>query len=256
MNFEPIDIRVSLPRSIPQEGIDIAFEAVAADSGASFAVVSSAIRLFGSAVESGMYSRVLFRDAVPTFDCGHTTAGVRGTFAQVWKTSSFDVRAFRIFVNLMRVVSIRQLPLRSIRLCAKTMLEPAVNESALLSEPYPERATPLPFPVLVSRQLAGIKVPCLRVEVGAAFGDAHFARFESALSTWDRVVMRGGYGGDLAELELDDDVNMAETYMASPTMLEHVLHDNVPLAEAFAPLLNVLAWLHARVCPVLAVEIA
>ena len=68
--------------------------------------------------------------------------------------------------------------------------------------------------------------------------------------------MRGGYGGDLAALHLDDGVNMVEHYMAAPLTLEHMLHDNVPLAQAFDALFNMLARQHYATCPIQAVEVA
>lgn len=234
---------------------DIIFEVTATDPDASFGVVESAVRLFQATVELGMYSTAFAASTAPVFEIVDAGASLGGVFRQHWQVRGFSHHAFRVFLNLMRVIHYRQVPLESIRLQSPAASDAMVDGTMLLSAAYPARAEPLPFPLQILRRLDGIKSPCLRLDLASDINDPQFARFEAALSTWDHLVMRGGYEGDFVELDLDDSVVIAETYMTAPRTLEHMLHDTIPLAQAFDALLNMIARLHMTVCPVMSIEI-
>lgn len=254
MADEPCDIHIRSLRIEAHARAEMIFEAIAIDPSASFDAVQYAVSLFQTTVELGMHSTALSNAPAPILEVVDGGTSSRGTLTQRWQVGGFSHYAFRVFVNLIMVVHYRQLPLASISLRSGTASEGLIDERALLSA-YPPRAEPLPFSLEILRRLEGIKYPCLRLNLALDIDDTQFACFEHALGTWGCLVMRGGYGGDLAQLELDDTAVMAETYMVARRTLEYVLHDTVPLPHAFDALLNMLARLHVTVCPLISIEL-
>ena len=130
-----------------------------------------------------------------------------------------------------------------------------MNRQAILESAYPRRGS-VPFQLRLKRNLKETKDPRTRLVFSREITNEEFDTLERLFITWDHIITHGGYGHECDELELDDSIVLAETYMASPNTLEHILTCTIGSPEAFDAQINMVLGLHHGFCPVQSLEIA
>jgi hypothetical protein len=137
-------------------------------------------------------------------------------------------------------------------------LQTARSEAELVDLPrvlvvdYPRATGASDFEVRRLRDEENAKDPVIRLRFGRALRDSEYDTVVSTFELWDELVLRGGLSAPICD---PASPVPSQTYMAAATTAEHVLYGDVASSAAFDAVVNGSRYLHAHVCPLMALEI-
>lgn len=230
---------------------EVTFDVIPTDSTTSKKHIEYIVALFQRAVGTAMFSGG--RNA--SLEIASVKNITEGRFLQQWKINGIEPGGYRVFINMLEIVHIRQVALASVRLVSPPQEGKRLDRHAVMASDYPARGRAVPFGLRLKRVLAGTKNVLVRLEFTRELRNEEVDMLEGLFVTWDRLITHGGYGSEFGEVALDDSIVRGETYMASPDTLEHEFICTIGQAAAFEPLINMAIKLHRTFCPLTAFEI-
>jgi hypothetical protein len=230
---------------------EFTFEAVCGDPSAVQAVIQ-ATTAFERAIRVGMFStRIAEQGSLIETDLMNPTDDPR--VRCVWRTTDLQPAAFRVLLEMLETIHRFSGPVESVRLLGRsTAPGHLLDVRHIWHGGFPSRVEQTPFPMMLKHRLDESEEPLVRLEFDRDVVDSEFQAVAQALLAWDTLVVRGGYFhqvGDWEPRDVDESLSDAQTYLAAPNTIEHLLYEFIGAAAAFDALINMAARFHYLLHP-------
>jgi hypothetical protein len=216
---------------------------------------------FVSAANLGMFSMQPAASHI-TIAVEGTEYPSAGTIRFLWRVAGIQIGAYRVLLNMLSAAHRASGLLNWVRLTSAPVGGKRFSKNDLLNCPLPGKANKPPFELRVQRNLDDCREPLIRLEFERNISDDETAQLVPSFRAWDNLVLRGGYTENLEDRDpvLDtveelEELEIPQTYMASPNTLEHLFYEFEGQAAAFDALMNLAIRLHYTFSPLAGLEI-
>jgi hypothetical protein len=231
---------------------DVTFEAAVKSSSSKMTEVVQIAQAFAAAAGTGMFSQGLAANTRP-IETAAMEGPAMGNFRCQWKVRGIQAGAYRVLLNMLDVMHHFSDPLESIRISTPSRLDKQLNWKEVMNAPFPGIIINPPFKLQLKPNLANSRDPLIRLEFQREVKDEELARLVPLFIAWDNIIIRGGYLEDLgdrdADINIEESLASQQTYLASPTTVEHLFYEFIGAKAAFDALINIAINLHVAFRP-------
>jgi hypothetical protein len=170
------------------------------------------------------------------------------------KTRGIDCGAFRILLGILAQTSHRFLQLTEVQITSAAHFEVNLGLDSILASPFPSRSEHLPFELRLGEYFFEHREPLFRMDFLRELDNDEFDELRVLIEAWNNIVNIGGYL-DRFENAIEEPLINTETFMSSPTTLEHLIYGFEGPVNAFNAVINMMVKLDAKSCRLNVLEI-
>jgi hypothetical protein len=219
----------------------------AVGEGTELGSVAAVLHVFATAIDRGLFG--------PAARLAVGTVNVAGPHA-LWiamRVSDVPPGAFRVLVELLEAWQEGAVSEPSLQLRTVSSNTELVDVRQLRSLSYPIAAGHDDFEVRRLRDEENAKEPVIRLRFLRALTESEYEVVASTVEAWSELLLQGGFSTPVSRERSSP--ALRQTYMAAPATAEHVFYSQIGAPEAFDAVVNGARYLHARVCPLMALEV-